>query len=186
MRLLPLAVLAVGCGGSWTIVKQATPSPFTPASTFAVAPTVWAPNLTVGKKAEADWLAEKDASARQSHENDKVSFGQELSATLNTQAKGLKMAADGAQFTIKPTVYWMEPGYYIAISHGPAEVKVRVDVVDQSGTPIDTIEVGGQGAAVEPFNPVPRATVGERLKYAADEVAERINTYLRERSGLKK
>jgi hypothetical protein len=188
MRLFSFALLslsAIGCGGSWTIVKQANPSPFKPETTFAVAQTEWAPNLTVGKKAEADWLAKKDAAAQASHQNDKAMFGQELAATLNTQAKGLHMATEGAQFTIKPTVYWMEPGYYIAISHAPAEVKVRVDIVDSSGNPVDTIEVGGAGAAVEPFNPVPRVTVGERLRHAADQVAARIDHYLRERAGMK-
>jgi hypothetical protein len=189
MRRLAFALLSVttiGCGGSWTIVKQANPSPFTPDSTFAVAQAAWAPDLKVGKKNEADWLAEKDSNAKQSHENDKLAFGQELSATVMTQAKGLKMAAEGAQFTIKPTVYWMEPGYYIGISAAPAEVKVRVDIVDASGNAVDTIETGGQGAATEPFNPIPRATVGERLRKAAGEVAERITQYVRERAGVKK
>jgi hypothetical protein len=188
MRLFSLAVLSlatIGCGGPWTIVKQTNPTPFNATTTFSVQPATWDPNLKVGKKTEADFLASKDANGKASHESDKQAFGAELSATVMTQSKGLQMAPQGGQFTIKPTVYWMEPGYYIGISAGDAEVKVRVDVLDASGQPVDTIEVHGRGAATEPFNPVPRATVGERLKIAADEVGQAIGRYLRERAGVK-
>jgi hypothetical protein len=187
MRVFSLAVLmTIGCGGPWTIVKQTNPAPFNASTSFTVGPTVWDPNLRVGKKAEADWLAEKDANAKASHESDKAAFGTELAATAMTQAKGLNIQPQGGQFTIRPTVYWMEPGYYIGISAGDAEVKVRVDVLDAGGQPVDTIEVHGRGPATEPFNPVPRATVGERLKIAADEVGQAIDRYLRERTGIKK
>lgn len=187
MRVGLLAVVsmaAIGCGGGWTIIKQAQPSPFKPDSTFAVAPATWE-DLKVGKKTEAEWLAEKDEKAKMSHEGDKQLYANEFASQVNTRAKGLKIAGEGSNYVIKSHVYWMEPGYYAMISHGPAQVKVRVDVIDGGGAVIDQIEFIGQGDAVMPFNPIPRATVGERLKYAAHEVAAKVTKYLRERAGVK-
>ena len=71
MRLFSLAVLSVatiGCGGPWTIVKQTNPAPFNAGTTFSVQAATWDPNLKVGTKNEADWLASKDASAQASHQ----------------------------------------------------------------------------------------------------------------------
>ena len=187
MRLASLAlvsVAAIGCGGSWTIVKQGNPNPLKPESTFAVAPATW-DGVKVGKKTEADWLAGKDEAGKASHANDKLAFSAQLAAGVAKHAKALKVVPEGAQFTIKPNVFWFEPGYYIGISGGPAEVKVRLDVVDAQGQTVDTIEVAGRGPAAEPFNPIPRATVGQRLQKAADEAGDRIAAYLRTRAGVK-
>jgi hypothetical protein len=148
----------IGCAPGFTVVQRADPSPFRRDSSFAVAPPLW----------------EHDAD-----ENDKSAFDKELAATL-MRSRGLRMTTQG-QFLVRPTVQWMEPGYLHAIKNAPAQVKVRVDILDASGNPVDTIEVAGHGEAVEPFNAVPRATVGERLKLAAAEVAGHINHYLRTR-----
>jgi hypothetical protein len=164
MRFIALLIgcasfmLVLGCASSVTVVQRADPSPFRRDSSFAVAPPLW----------------EHDVD-----ENDKSAFDKELAATL-MRSKGLRMTTQG-QFLVRPTVQWMEPGYFRAIKSAPAEVKVRVDIIDASGNPIDTIEVAGHGEAVEPFNAVPRVTVGERLKVAAAEVAGHISAWLRRR-----
>jgi hypothetical protein len=183
--LLLMVVCVAGCGGSWSVIKQAAPNPFTPDGTFAVAPPTFE-NLRVGDKSEAEWLTEKDEKARMIHEGDKQSYGNAFVTAMNAHKKSLKIVAEGARFTVKSHLYWMEPGYYAMVSHAPARVKVRVDVADEKGTVVDQVEFTGQGAAIEPFNPVPRGTVGERLRECADEVAAKVSRYLRQRAGLEK
>jgi len=162
----------VSCGGSWRIVKQATPSPFKADSTFAVAPATWE-GVMVGKKTEADWLSDKKPETQASHTNDKASLGAQLSVMAQTHAKALKIVQGEANYTVKPNVFWFEPGYYAMVASAPTQIKVRFDIVDGQGATVDQIEIEGVGAATMAFNPIPRATVGQRLSAAADQVAER-------------
>src|SRR5262249_1109739 len=124
------AALAVGCGPSWRVVKQATPNPITAASSFSVAPATWE-GVQVGKKSEAEYLADKDENTRRSHEADKTLFAQALQAQVAENGKKLKLGEGG--FVVRPNVYWFEPGFYQSLVNADTQIKVRFDVVDPQG-----------------------------------------------------
>jgi hypothetical protein len=184
------SLLAAACGGPWTVVKQSSPNPFNAQVQFSVAPVTFN-NLKVGKKLEGEWLASKKPEAQQSHQNDKALFSQRFQQMMVTKAKGLNIQPmmDGqppAGFSIRPNIYWFEPGFYAVVAANATQIRMVVDVVDPAGQLVDQIEVAAAQHPQLAFTPIVFYTVTERLMKTAEEAANRVTRYLRERSGLPK
>jgi len=188
--VLGSTMMAIGCGGPWTIVKQANPNPFNAQTQFAVAPVTFN-NLKVGKKMEGEWLATKKPETQMSHQNDKASFSARFQQACVSRAKGLPIQplVEGAPFpgfTVHGNVYWMEPGVYAVVYSISTQVRMMVDIVDPAGQVADQFEVSANVAPQIPFTPIVMYTVVDRLNRAAEEVAGRVDQYLRLRTGLPK
>src|SRR5687768_6514441 len=120
--LLVFAALATlpACGKKhvWQVVTQAPGNSLAGKRDFVVAPVEYKA-LTVGEKAEAAYLAEKEQETRDSWERDKQMLSRTFGDELGVQAaqRGLKVAT-GAQgpLLIKPEIAWLEPGYYVGLS----------------------------------------------------------------------
>jgi hypothetical protein len=183
-------LFATSCGGLWTVIKQANPSPFNPQAVFVVAPTTYN-NMKVGKKQEGEWLAEKKPETQQSHQNDKALFSQRFQQMMVTKAKGLNIqpmieGQPSPGFTVRPNIFWLEPGVYAVVYSAATQIRMMVDIVDPAGQVVDEIEVSALMNPQVPFTPIILYTVTERLMKCAEEAAMKVTRYLRERSGLPK
>ncbi len=190
LSIAALTLAAAGCGGLWTVVKQANPNPFNATAQFTVAPVTFN-NLKVGKKTEGDWLAEKKPETQQSHQNDKALFSQRFQQMVVTKAQGLNIqpmieGQPPAGFTIRGNIYWLEPGVYAVVYSAATQIRMVVDIVDPAGQVADQIEVSALTAPQVPFTPIILYTVTERLMKTSEEAAMKVTRYLRERSGLPK
>src|SRR5262249_47788271 len=79
----------------------------------------------------------------------------------------------GAEFVIRPSVQWLEPGYYIVISSGASQVKMTVQITSGDGTVLDEIllEHGTSGALTTP-------AIGTRLRQDAEGLGRKLGRYL--------
>ncbi len=173
--------LVAGCGPSWQILRQANPDPFLGQTRFSVLPVNFT-GLRVGEKTEADYLAEKDAEARNNWAGDKLGLNEEFTSNLISKAHehGLSVVpATGpsdAPFVIRPSVAWLEPGYYIGISAGSSKVKMTVQITAADGAVLDEIIVEhGTGGSIQ------NAAVGTRLREDGENIGHIVADYLASR-----
>lgn len=180
--LIPiLAALLAGCGPPWQILRQANPDPFIRQTKFAVLPINFT-GLRVGEKTEADYLAEKDAEARNNWVGDKLGLNEEFTSNLISTARehGLTVVpATGpgdAPFVIRPSVAWLEPGYYIGIAAGSSKVKMTVQITAPDGAVLDELIIQhGTGGSVQ------NAAVGTRLREDGENIGQILAEYLKTR-----
>jgi hypothetical protein len=182
------ALLLVGCGGPWTVVKQASPNPFTAQTAFFVAPTTWN-NLRIGTKDEAEWLAGKKPETQQTHTNDKLAFSTRFQQMMVTKARGLAIqpAPEGRPapgWTVRSNIHFFEPGFYAVVAQAPTQVRLTVDFVDPNGQLADQIEVKDEMQPQIPKTPIVLYTVTERLLRTAEGAAMKVTRYMRKRCGL--
>jgi hypothetical protein len=187
--VVALSLIAVGCGGPWTVVKQASPNPFSAQTAFFVTPPTWN-NLQVEGRDEAAWLAGKKPETQQAHNNDKLAFSSRFQQMMVTKARGLDIHdnAEGRPpgWTVRTNVHYFEPGFYAVVTSAPTRVRLTVDFVDPNGQVADQIEVADQMSPQIPYSPVVLYTVTERLMRTAEGTAIKITRYMRERCGLPK
>lgn len=175
---IALLALLSGCGPQWSVVRQATPSPFVAQKQFAVLPVDFT-GLQVGEKTELAYLEEKDVESKANWAGDKLGINEEFSKQLIAHAadKGIAVVpATGpgsAPFVIRPKVAWLEPGYYVGVSGGASQVRMTVQITAPDGQILDEILVshGTQGSL---YNPA----VGTRLRKDGAELGETVAAYL--------
>jgi hypothetical protein len=147
LLVLAVALFAfalTGCGPKWIVVAQAAPNPFVNQSRFSVLPVDFR-GLEIGDKPEAVYLAEKSEEQRQSFLGDKAGMNEEFTASLIKQARELGLdvvlatGPNDAPFQIRPSVAWLEPGWYIGIMSAPSQVKMRLQIVLPDGRVLDEI-----------------------------------------------
>jgi len=158
------AVVLTGCGPKWIVVAQAAPNPFINQSRFSVLPVDFR-GLEVGAKPESLYLAEKSEEQRQSFLGDKAGLNEEFTGALIKQARELGLdvvlatGPNDAPFQIRPSVSWLEPGWYIGIMSAPSQVKMMLQIVLPDGRVLDEIRIqhGTNGSIID-------AASGTRLR----------------------
>lgn len=183
LLFITVALLALlsGCGPKWTVVKQATPAPFTAQKQFEVLPVDFT-GLRVGEKTEVGYLEEKDPESKANWAGDKLGINEEFQQKLISAARdhGITVVpATGpgsAAFVLRPKVAWLEPGYYVGVSGGASQVKMTLQITAPDGQVLDEILVshGTQGSL---YNPA----VGTRLRKDGAEIGEIVADYLAQR-----
>jgi len=180
--LLATSAALVGCGPPWTVIVATTPDPFVRQRSFAVLPIEFN-GLLVGDKSEPEYLSEKDAESQASWRGDKTAMNEEYTNALVAHAgeSGIGVAlATGpgtAPFLIRPSVHFIEPGYYVGVASGKSEVRMHVQITAPDGRVLDEIVMSHRtsGSLVNPG-------IGHRLrndaeglgKYTADYIAQRV------------
>jgi hypothetical protein len=138
------ALALIGCGPKWVVVMQAVPDPFINQSRFSVLPVDFT-GLEIGAKPEAIYLAEKTAEQRESFLNDKAGVNEEFTGGLMKEARELGLdvvlatGPNDAPFQIRPSIAWLEPGFFAGIVGAPSEVKMRLQIVLPDGRVLDEI-----------------------------------------------
>jgi hypothetical protein len=176
-----LAGLLVGCGPNWQILRQANPDPFLKQTRFAVLPVNFT-GLRVGEKSEADYLAEKEAEAKNNWAGDKLGLNEDFTTNLISRSleHGITVVpATGpadAPFVIRPSVAWLEPGFYIGIAAGSSKVKMTIQITAPDGAVLDELIIEhGTGGSVQ------NAAVGTRLREDGENIGIILGDYLKTR-----
>lgn len=140
------ALALTGCGPKWIVVTQAAPNPFVNQSRFSVMPIDFA-GLEIGSKPEANYLAEKSQDQRDSFAGDKAGINEEFTGALIKEARELGfdvVLATGpsdAPFQIRPSVAWLEPGFFAGVIGAPSQVRMKVQIVLPDGRVLDEIRI---------------------------------------------
>lgn len=170
------ASVLAGCGGPhWTVLKQADPNPLTKTSKFFV-DKVSLEGMRVGTKSENEWIADKDAETKSKWDGDKVAMSDEFARGFDDAHDALQMAPAGAgAFTVRAHYVHYEPGYYVGVSSGNAEIQAIVDIVDPNGTTVDEFQVRAKAGGL---------AAGARARHCAHEIGVTSAKYLQKRVGL--
>jgi hypothetical protein len=142
VALFALALL--GCGPRWVVVLQTTPNPLVNQSKFSVLPIDFT-GLEIGEKPEGLYLSEKSPEQRESFEGDKVGMNEEFTKALMSKARELGLdvvlatGPNDAPFQIRPSVAWIEPGYFIGIMGAPSQVRMKLRIMTPDGRVLDEI-----------------------------------------------
>lgn len=171
---LALALALFGCAAEKPIVHtQANPDPFLNQRSFSVTPIAFA-DLRIGAISEAEYLAGKSDTQRADFTGDKAALNSEFANALTARVgkEGIRIG-DGAAFILRPTIFWIEPGYYAGIAQGNGETKMTLQIVSLDGKVLDEIVLHG---AMPGFTTRQRmARNGELLgRYAADYLESRV------------
>jgi hypothetical protein len=182
---LPLFALAWGCGGSWTVVKQANPNPLVGQKAIGV-DAVSFDTMKVGNPGtitEAEWVAKKkpDEQAKFKEDLDKSKSnlnGKFLKAFGDIAQRGGVTATGGVQagqWSVKPVITELEPGYNAFVARAPAVVKMELHFMDPQGQEVDVILVQAQMDAGS------FGDMAERLGMCGDSLGNQGARYLNSR-----
>jgi hypothetical protein len=161
---LTFGAALVGCGPPWHVIRQAAPDPFLGQRRFSVLPIDFG-GLRIGNKPEEVYLAEKDAKQQASFAEDKAALNEQFlqKLVLHGHELGLDIVpATGpadAPFLIRPSVQFIEPGFYVGVAASPSHVEMMVRITAPDGKVLDEIAIdhGTQSGMVNPSS-------GQRLR----------------------
>lgn len=177
------ATLLTACGASYDVVRTAEPSPFSCETSFVVLPIAY-PRVQVGKKTETDYLSAKGADTRQSWETDKQAIDREFRRRLVRESadKGIHVDASSedaaGRFFIRPTVRFLEPGFYAGPARHTSEVRMTVAITTADGRVLDELELESKT-----MGSVAHATTHSRFVHDGDELGGAMAEYLHGRVG---
>lgn len=141
--LVPLALVLAGCAPRWTVVTQAEPNPFVNKTQYAALDITF-DNVRVGKKSMEQYIADMDDKDKASFEADRKAMNGEFLAGLAAagERRGLTIERDGtAEFVVRASVYFLEPGFYAVVASKPSEVRLSVKITDRDGKVLDEFKL---------------------------------------------
>jgi hypothetical protein len=173
-----LAFASIACGPPWKVVTQASPNPMSSASKFYL-DAVSFDGLKVGSTDEQGWQSSKDAAAQASWQGDKQAMATEFSAAFDDERGGVQRAGGPpGDFTVKPHITFIEPGFNAVVASRPTEVNIDVTIVDGKGTLVDEFTIHANVAAS-----ISNEALGTRLRKAAKYLGRITAKYLIKRTG---
>jgi hypothetical protein len=170
-----LVVLSTACGVPWTVVRQAAPDPFVGHGQFMVEHLHFE-QTRVGDKSEAEYAAGKQPEEQQSWQADKDAMADQFAAGLASEGEGVVQVGGPGGSIVRPTVTFIEPGFYVGVASHPSEVDMDVQVLDPQGRLEDEIAI----RVVVPASMTNPAS-GSRLRQAAERLGEIAAKYLKTR-----
>jgi hypothetical protein len=190
---LVVGAMMVGCGPPWQVIVQAAPDPFMGQRRFSVLPIDYA-GLMIGRKPEPVYLSEKDPKQQASFAEDKAALNERFLETLQgiSRETGIDVVpATGpgdAPFQIRPTVSFIEPGFYGGVVSMPSMVHMTVRIVTPDGKVLDEIALAhgtspGSGVAIGGVSIPAYPASGARLRKDGEELGHIVAKYLKARSG---
>ncbi|MFO0553893.1 MAG: hypothetical protein U0271_36255 [Polyangiaceae bacterium] len=141
--LVPLALVLAGCEPRWLVVTQAQPNPFVNKTKYA-AVAVSFDNVRVGKKTMEQYIADMKDDDKASFAADRKAMNEEFLSSLVAagERRGLAVEKDGtAEFVVKASVYFLEPGFYAVVASKPSEVRMEVKLTDRDGKVLDAFKI---------------------------------------------
>ncbi len=162
----------LGCGTTWSVVRQASPDPMVGQGKFGILPIDYS-QVRVGDKSEAGYLAATDERERSGFAEGKATLEETFRRTLRTAAgkRGVVVvAADGpgeAPFLIRPSVAFLQPG------SGASRVEMDVKIVGADGEVVDEIQLSHSSDAQS----------GGRLRVDGQALGTLVADYVQSRVG---
>jgi hypothetical protein len=131
--------------------------------------------IRVGEKSEGEYLSGKTSDQQASWAKDKATVDAQFRATLAAEAANdaVQTTAGSAPFVLHPTIFAIEPGYYVGVSSAPSVIKMSMQVTAADGRVLDEIEItDARGAGY---------TTHERMKAASVWLGKTVARYLKSR-----
>jgi hypothetical protein len=187
------SALLGGCAPAWHVVVLAAPDPFLGQRRFGVLPIDYA-GLMIGNKPEPVYLGEKDPKQVASFQEDKAALNEKFLEHLQGKARERAIEvvpATGpadAPFLIRPSVNFIEPGFYAGVAGAPSMVHMNLKIAAPDGRVLDEIELAhgtdpSSGVTIGhlaiPANP----SSGGRLRKDGEELGKLVALYLIARVG---
>jgi hypothetical protein len=173
-----LAFASIACGPPWKVVVQASPNPITASNKFFLEPVSF-DGLKVGSTDEAMWQSGKDAQAQASWQGDKQAMAEKFSAAFDEERGGVQRAGGPpGDFTVKPHITFIEPGFNAVVSSMPTQVDIDVKINDAKGTLVDEFTIRSTIRAT-----ISNEALGTRLREAAEYLGKITAQYLIKRTG---
>ncbi len=173
-----LAFASIACGPPWKVVVQASPNPMTVTNKFFLEPVSF-DKLSVGGTDEAAWQSSKDGQAQASWQGDKQAMADRFSAAFDEERGGVQRAGGPpGDFTVKPHITFIEPGFNAVVASRPTEVNIDVQINDAKGTLVDEFTIHATIAAS-----ISNEALGTRLREAAEYLGKITAKYLIKRTG---
>jgi hypothetical protein len=183
LGVLVMGASLLGCVPAWHVVVQAMPNPLQGQRRFAVLPIDYAA-LNIGLKTEAQYLSEKDSKQQASFQEDKAGLNEKFLERLRAVARegGIDVVpATGpadAPFLIRPSIPFIEPGFYAAVAAMPSKVEMNLKITTPDGRVLDEITIM-HGTQSGMFNPAS----GQRLRSDGEGLGTVAGKYLLFRTG---
>lgn len=178
-----LSSTLLGCGPQWGIIVQAAPNPMMGQKKFAVLPIDYT-GLRIGNKSEAEYVGNKGDKQAESFAGDKQGINETFTAALTESAAdaGLEIVmATGpadAPFAIRPTISFLEPGFYVGVAAQPSQVTMTVRITTPDGQVIDEI-TSTETVGASMTNP----SSGGRYRSGGKALGKALGKYLKIRTG---
>jgi hypothetical protein len=182
-----------GCAPPWHVVAFASPNPFWGQRKFAVTPIDYA-GLMIGRKPEPVYLSEKDPKQQASFMEDKAALNEKFLERLVGTARehGIEVVpATGpgaAPFILKPSVDFIEPGFYAGVAGAPSEVHMVLRIVGPDNRVLDEISLAHgtdprSGVSIGGFAIPKDPSSGGRLRTDGAHLGDLVGKYLSSRAG---
>jgi hypothetical protein len=186
--ILVAGAALAGCADPWHVIVQSAPDPFVGQRRFGVLPIDYA-GLMIGNKPEPIYLAEKDAGQRASFMEDKAALNDRFLEALRAEGQHANLdivPASGpadAPFMIRPSIAFIEPGFYAGVVARPSMVEMRVRITAPDGRILDEIALAhgtspnsgfSVGGIAVPVNP----SSGGRLRSDGEELGKLVASYV--------
>lgn len=160
----------------WTVVRQATPTPYDDSTTFTVEPLHYE-TAQVSGKSEPDYAASQTEDMRALWETTKKDTSAAyVERIVNDGSLHAKAAAEANAYVVRPVVTQIEPGVFAGVTVQPTEVRMTLVVVSPAGAVVDEVQLR---ATVPAGSTAP--TIAGRLRSAATELGAETIEYLRSR-----
>jgi hypothetical protein len=178
-----------GCGDPvYHVIVQSPPQTFLGQHRFSVLPIDYAA-LMVGNKPEPVYLAEKDPGQQASFREDKAALNDKFLERLRGRALEARLEvvpATGpadAPFMIKPTVHFIEPGFFVGVAGAPSLVRMNVKILAPDGRILDELELAhgtdpSSGVGFAGFSIPANPSSGGRLRKDGEALGEVLAEYL--------
>jgi hypothetical protein len=187
------SALLGGCAPAWHVVAFASPNPFLGQRKFAVAPIDFS-GLMIGRKPEPVYLSEKDPKQQASFQEDKAALNEKFLEHVTQVARehGIEISPatgpSSAPFILKPSVDFIEPGFYAGVAGAPSEVHMILRIVGPDQRPLDEIALAHgtdprSGFSVGGFAIPQDASSGSRLRTDGAKLGDLVGRYLIARVG---
>jgi hypothetical protein len=183
----------LGCAPPWHVVAFASPNPFVGQRRFGVTPIDYA-GLMVGAKPEPVYMASKDPQQQQSFQTDKAALNEKFLEHLTVTAREHAIQvvpATGpgdAPFILKPSIDFIEPGFYAGVAGAPSEVHMIVRIVGPDNRVLDEISLAHgtdprSGVSIGGFAIPKDPSSGGRLRTDGAYLGDFVGRYLVSRVG---
>jgi hypothetical protein len=177
--LLSLAVAPLlGCmHRRWTVVHQASPTPYDDATSFTVEPLHFESAIVDGKS-EPDYAAAQTEDLRNLWQTSKSEASTAWTERIvNDVSLHAKTTSDGNAYVIRPILTRIEPGSFAGVTVQPTEVRMTLLLIAPNGQTVDEVHFR---VTVPAGSTAP--TIGGRLRSASTELGAETVEYIGSRT----
>jgi hypothetical protein len=172
----------LGCAPHWRVVVEGPGEPLFHQRRFAMMPVDFT-GLQVGSHTEQEHLDKKSPEQQDSFDQDKAALSALFMEELRSRAHDMGIVVEpatgptDAPFVIRPSVAFIEPGFFALVVNEPSRVEMNVKITSGDGRIVDEILLTHRTRGTLGVE----ASSGGRLRKDGAGLGEWVAEYLRRR-----